>query len=147
MSKVFIEMLKDFSWLNTSSFHELIYSLAAQMVELEFSFIDLAYNDNGREIVLEGLDKKDIKDFVKITCNERLVMLGLDPIFNEQKENPLPWFNIMVAGDEHANFFEGRGTGYAKGMNTGSINFNKMEDLFSNLTNLESEKYAELDQE
>ena len=125
MIKVFKEMMKDFPWLNTISFSNLISDLAQDMVVLENKFIDLAYRneETGAEIELKGLTKEEIKGFVVCTANERLEQLGFKAIFPETK-NPIPWFNTMVAGEEHSNFFEERGTAYAKGMDSGKMDFN-----------------------
>ena len=146
MIKVYREMLKDFPWLNTDSMSDLVYTLAEEMVELEFKFIDLAYRSESldkHEVHFEGLTKQEIKDFVKVTANERLEQLGYRKLFTDVDKNPLPWFNLMVAGQEHANFFEGRGTSYAKGMDIGQLSFDDIE--FN--TDMDNEMYNELDKE
>lgn len=125
MIKVFRELMKDFPWMNTPSFTDLINTLAQDMVKLENKFIDLAYRNEvtGNDIELKGLTKEEIKGFVEVTANERLEQLGFKPIF-KTTTNPIPWFNMMVAGVEHSNFFEERGTAYAKGMDSSKMEFN-----------------------
>jgi ribonucleoside-diphosphate reductase beta chain len=158
MIKVFREIIHDFPWLWTESFKEEIYKLARKMVDLEFKFIELAYKgkQNGinefgipeyEQIELRGLPIQDIKDFVKLTCDDRLESLGLNKIYNVAK-NPLPWFNILVAGEEHSNFFEQRGTSYAKGtIDTSKINFDEDMDFNTNFSvedlSNEKQKYNE----
>ena len=163
MAKVFKEIIKDYPWLNTPDFSNLIYKLAEEMVELENKFIDLAYrsdrlipnvstntysnnavpisfnpyhcsNKMYEPITLEGLTKEEIKDFVKVTANERLVMLGFKKYFMDVDKNPIPWFNLMVAGEEHANFFEGRGTAYAKGLNVSQLSFDDIDNFNTDMT-------------
>lgn len=134
MIKVFNELTKDYPWLWTKSFRDELKTLARQMVELEFKFIDLAYRNeqDGSLIELRGLPKDDIKNFVRLTADQRLEQLGVEKVFNVDK-NPIPWFNILVAGDEHANFFEQRGTAYAKGMDTSKMDFTFDDTMELNL--------------
>lgn len=134
MIRVFNELTKDYPWLWTKSFRDELQKLAKQMVELEFKFIDLAYRNeqDGSLIDLRGLPKDDIKNFVRLTADQRLEQLGAEKIYNVDK-NPIPWFNILVAGDEHANFFEQRGTAYAKGMDTSKMDMTFDDTMDFNL--------------
>lgn len=134
MIRVFNELTKDYPWLWTKSFRDELKALARQMVELEFKFIDLAYRNeqDGSLIELRGLPKEDIKNFVRLTADQRLEQLGVEKVFNVDK-NPIPWFNILVAGDEHANFFEQRGTAYAKGMDTSKMDLTFDSDMDFNV--------------
>ena len=44
-------------------------------------------------------------------------------------KNPIPWFNEMISGREHSNFFERRGTAYAKGtIDTNQMSFEGFTD-------------------
>lgn len=152
MIRVFNEITKDYPWLWTKNFRDLLQALAKQMVELEFKFIDLAYRSDREkklstfeygiglatkqpvqyeEIQLRGLSKDEIKNFVRLTADQRLEQLGVEKIYHIDK-NPIPWFNILVAGDEHANFFEQRGTAYAKGMDTSKMDMT-FDDMDFNL--------------
>lgn len=134
MIRVFNELTKDYPWLWTKQFRSMLQDLAKQMVELEFKFIDLAYRNeqDGSLIELRGLPKDDIKNFVRLTADQRLEQLGVEKIYNVDK-NPIPWFNILVAGDEHANFFEQRGTAYAKGMDTSKMDLTFDSDMDFNV--------------
>ena len=91
-----------------------VHDMAAKMVALELNFVDLCYTDDeGNEVTIEGLEKADIKNFVRYTANRRLNQLGLAPLYSVDK-NPCLWFDMIINGLEHANFFELRATEYQK---------------------------------
>jgi ribonucleoside-diphosphate reductase beta chain len=52
-------------------------------------------------------------------ANRRLSQLGLEPIYDVQK-NPLTWLDSMLNAVEHMNFFEGRSTEYSKASTQGT---------------------------
>lgn len=122
MIKVFNTICQENPHVIDEVFKEKIYDLARKMVDLEFNFIDMAFrvfdnNDNGyaipdyRDIELDWITKQEVKDFVMYTANRRLMQLGFEPIFPVDK-NPFLWFDYLIAGIEHANFFEQRGADY-----------------------------------
>ena len=83
------------------------------MVELEDSFIDLAFGVNQ----MQKLAKEDVKKYIRFIADRRLSAMGMKAIFNEKK-NPLPWVDAML-GVTHTNFFENRVVDYAKGALSG----------------------------
>jgi ribonucleoside-diphosphate reductase beta chain len=85
------------------------------MVELEDSFIDLAFGINE----MEGLTKAEVKQYIRYITDRRLISLGLKGIM-KVKRNPLPWVEEMINAPTHTNFFENRATDYAKGAQSGS---------------------------
>lgn len=91
-----------------------IYSIAERMVELEDSFIDLAFGLNQGE----DLTSEDVKQYIRYIADRRLISLGLKGIF-KVKKNPLPWVEEMINAPTHTNFFENRATDYAKGALSG----------------------------
>lgn len=93
-----------------------IYSTAELMTEMEEDFIDYVF---GRESTLHGLNKSDLKQYIKYIVDRRLISMGMKGI-HKVKENPLLWVDEMVASQNHENFFEARATSYAKGALTGS---------------------------
>jgi ribonucleoside-diphosphate reductase beta chain len=129
MIRIFKEICQENPHVLDEQLREELYDLARKMVELEFNFIDLAFSQGVnvgvgrggevtstlpiREIELDWIKKEDVKKFVEYTANRRLLQLGLDPIF-ETKENPFLWFDFLVSGIEHTNFFEQRGAEYQK---------------------------------
>lgn len=92
-----------------------IYQAALDMVALEDKFIDLTFKQGG----IEGLDKDEVKQYIRYIADRRLLQLGLKTKF-KVKENPLPWLDWILNGVEHTNFFENRATEYSKGALTGS---------------------------
>ena len=71
--------------------------------------------------VLKDANKLDpeVKDYIRLIGNRRLVQLGLEPIYDVQK-NPLTWLDTMLNAVEHMNFFEGRATEYSKASTQGT---------------------------
>jgi len=107
MIQVFKTIIKDHPDIVNDEFKKSLYDIARKMVELEDSFIDLAFEMGD----IEGLDKSDVKLYIRYVADRRLVQLGLKPNFGVAA-NPLPWIDEMMAGVEHANFFEVRATAY-----------------------------------
>ena len=63
--------------------------------------------------------KPEVKDYIRFIGNRRLSQLGLEPIYDVQK-NPLTWLDTMLNAVEHMNFFEGRATEYSKASTKGN---------------------------
>lgn len=114
MIKIFHHICKENPHVMDDDFRNKLYDLAKKMVELEFNFIDLAFRkSDGTDLELDWIEKSEVKNFVEYTANRRLMQLGLEPIFATQK-NPFLWFDYLISGVEHANFFEQRGSDYQK---------------------------------
>ncbi|MDB4157542.1 ribonucleotide-diphosphate reductase subunit beta [Candidatus Pelagibacter sp.] len=79
------------------------------------AFIDLAFEMGP----MEGLTAQDVKLYIRFIANRRLSQLGLDPIYDVEK-NPLTWLDSMLNAVEHMNFFEGRSTEYSKASTQGT---------------------------
>lgn len=118
--KTFIEENPDI-W--TQKLREEITVCCRKIVAIEDNFIDLAFEMGG----VEGLEPKEVKDYIRYISDRRLQQLGLDPVFGFEK-NPLPWMDVMLNGAEHANFFENRATEYSKASTQGT-----WEDVFGEM--------------
>jgi len=92
-----------------------LYKACETVVVHEDAFIDLAFEMGG----VEGLEGDEVKNYIRFIGNRRLAQLGLNPIYDVEK-NPLPWMDEMLNGIEHMNFFEGRATEYTKAATTGT---------------------------
>jgi len=92
-----------------------LYEACRTIVEHEDAFIDLAFEMGP----MEGLTAKDVKDYIRFIANRRLVQLGLEAIYDVDK-NPLGWLDTMLNAVEHMNFFEGRATEYSKASTQGT---------------------------
>ena len=92
-----------------------LYRACDTVVTHEDAFIDLAFEMGG----VEGLEAEEVKQYIRFIGNRRLTQLGLNPIYDIEK-NPLPWMDEMLNGIEHMNFFEGRATEYTKAATAGT---------------------------
>ncbi|OYV66724.1 MAG: ribonucleotide-diphosphate reductase subunit beta, partial [Acidiphilium sp. 21-66-27] len=99
----------------TETLRQELYTCCATIVEHEDAFIDLAFEFGA----VEGLTGEEVKRYIRYIADRRLLQLGLDPLFNVDK-NPLPWLDEMLNAVEHANFFENRATEYSKASTVGS---------------------------
>lgn len=96
--------------------------ICLEIVEHEDAFVDLAFELGD----IRGLSKSEVKRYVRYIANIRLRQLNIDPVFELQEANPLPWLDTLLSGREHANFFEARATEYAKAATKGT-----WEDVFT----------------
>jgi ribonucleoside-diphosphate reductase beta chain len=122
MLRVFHQLIEEEGqYLNLEHMDSKLKEIAVKMVGLEDSFIDLVYAHGD----VEGLEKEEVKQYIRYIADIRLNQLGMPSIFGVNI-NPLPWVDIIVFGKEHTNFFENRATDYSKGAIQGS-----WEDAFA----------------
>jgi ribonucleotide reductase beta subunit family protein with ferritin-like domain len=118
MTQIFRGFCEEHPRVVTDDFKREIYTMLRQVVELEDSFIDLAYNGeigvDDLSIAMAGLQKEDVKLYIRHIADRRLLQLGLKPNF-EVKDNPLPWLDWVLNAPDHTNFFENRVTEYEVG--------------------------------
>jgi ribonucleoside-diphosphate reductase beta chain len=82
-------------------------------VQLEFDFIDKAFEMGS----VEGLNKNQLKNFIKARANEKMIELGYKAIYNDIDPNLLKqieWFGHLTSGKTQQDFFAGRVTNYSK---------------------------------
>jgi glutaredoxin 3 len=112
MARLFRLLCDEDSWIVTDNFKLRIYDMFREAVELEDNLIDLTFNLGGPK----ALTKVDLKQYIRFIADRRLTQLGLKPNWGIE-DNPLPWVDHIVSGDNQKNFFEGRVTDYNhKGM-------------------------------
>ena len=92
-----------------------LYVACETVLNHEDAFIDLAFEMGS----LEGLEAKEVKQYIRYIADRRLSQLGLQPVYRIEA-NPLPWMEEMLNGVEHANFFENRSTEYSKAATQGN---------------------------
>ena len=83
----------------------------SDLMPLIIEFVDYCYAAGSPE----GLERQQLVEFLAHQACRRARQAGL---FKEQEVpevSPLPWFDQMIGGTEHTNFFERRGTAYSKG--------------------------------
>jgi ribonucleoside-diphosphate reductase beta chain len=96
-------------------FERELYVSCDTVLTHEDAFIDLAFEMGG----IEGLEAREVKQYIRYIADRRLSQLGLQPVYRIEK-NPLPWMEEMLNGVEHTNFFENRATEYSKAATQGS---------------------------
>lgn len=120
---LFRTLVSEFPELLTDALKEEIYDAARLTVELEDNFISKAFEFGA----VEGIDSKDLKNFIRFRCNTKLGDLGLKKVWkNIDKEalERMSWFDVMSSGTAHSDFFASKPDSYAKG----NIDFSNIWD-------------------
>ena len=110
---LFRKLLEEQPELNTPTLRTKIVEACELSVKLEFDFIDKAFEMGD----IEGLNKEQLKNFIKARANEKMIELGYKAIYNDIDPNLLKqieWFGHLTSGKTHQDFFAGRVTSYAK---------------------------------
>jgi glutaredoxin 3 len=112
MTQLFREFLKEHPRVINDKFKKEVYDMYRNAVDLEDKVIDLAYELGP----IAGLEKEEVKNYIRYIADRRLIQLGLKPNWGI-KNNPLEWLDWIINGDSFKNFFEGTVTDYnADGM-------------------------------
>jgi ribonucleoside-diphosphate reductase beta chain len=115
MIRLFKEFIEENPQIWTPELKKELYEACRTIIHHEDAFIDLAFEMGP----MEGLTAKEVKDYIRFIGNRRLAQLGLEPIYEVDK-NPLTWLDTMLNAVEHMNFFEGRATEYSKASTQGN---------------------------
>jgi ribonucleoside-diphosphate reductase beta chain len=110
---LFRTLLEEQPELNTDELREKIIEACHLSVQLEFDFIDKAFEMGS----VEGLNKNQLKNFIKARANEKMIELGYKAIYNDIDPNLLKqieWFGHLTSGKSHTDFFSNRVTNYSK---------------------------------
>jgi ribonucleoside-diphosphate reductase beta chain len=110
---LFRTLMEENPHLATKEFEDQISIACDISVQLEFDFIDKAF-EMGE---VEGLNKDQLKNFIKERANQKLIELGYNPLYNDIDPNLLKqmeWFGHLTSGKTHQDFFAGRVTDYSK---------------------------------
>jgi ribonucleoside-diphosphate reductase beta chain len=108
--KLFHAFLAENPAIDRDRLNERITEACETVVRHEDAFIDLAFSLGD----VQGLSASDVKQYVRYIGDLRLKELGLPARYGVSR-NPLPWMDEVLGGVEFPNFFEARGTSYAKG--------------------------------
>jgi ribonucleoside-diphosphate reductase beta chain len=106
-------LLKECPELDTTEMRNRIIEACELSVQLEFDFIEKAFEMGN----VEGLNKDQLKAFIKARANEKMIELGYNAIYNDIDPNLLKqmeWFGHLTSGKTHQDFFAGRVTSYSK---------------------------------
>ena len=110
---LFRTLLEEQPELNTDELREKIIEACHLSVQLEFDFIDKAFEMGS----IDGLNKEQLKNFIKARANEKMIELGYKAIYNDIDPNLLKqieWFGHLTSGKSHTDFFSNRVTNYSK---------------------------------
>ena len=110
---LFRTLLEEQPELNNDETREKVVEACELSVQLEFDFIDKAFEMGD----IEGLTKEQLKNFIKARANEKMIELSYKPIYNDIDPNLLKqieWFGHLTSGKTHQDFFAGRVTSYSK---------------------------------
>jgi len=106
-------LLQEQPELNTDELRNKIIEACQLSVQLEFDFIDKAF-EMGE---VEGLNVDQLKNFIKSRANEKITELGYNAIYNDIEPSLLKqmeWFGHLTSGKTQQDFFAGRVTNYSK---------------------------------
>ena len=110
---LFRTLLSERPELNTDELRNKITEACHLSVQLEFNFIDKAFEMGA----VEGLNVDQLKNFIKARANEKMIELGYHAVYNDIDPNLLKqmeWFGHLTSGKTHQDFFAGRVTDYSK---------------------------------
>ena len=110
---LFRTLLDEMPELNTEELRNKVTEACHLSVQLEFDFIEKAF-EMGE---VEGLNRAQLQNFIKARANEKMVELGYNAVYNDIDPNLLKqmeWFGHLTSGKTHQDFFAGRVTDYAK---------------------------------
>jgi ribonucleoside-diphosphate reductase beta chain len=110
---LFRTLLNEQPELNTDGLRNKIIEACHLSVQLEFNFIDKAFEMG----TVEGLNIDQLKNFIKARANEKMNELGYQSPYNDINPNLLKqmeWFGHLTSGKTHQDFFAGRVTDYSK---------------------------------
>ena len=113
---LFRTLMEEHPELKTDKLIAEIREAATAAMELEFNFIDKVFEMGD----LENLTKEDLKNFIKHRINTKMGDLGLKPLIPSEDIDQgalktMLWFDAVIAGKQHTDFFANRVTNYSKG--------------------------------
>ena len=113
---LFRTLMEEHPKFKTKKLIKEIEEAAELAMKLEFDFIDKVFELGD----LENLTKDELKNFIKHRINTKMKDLGLDPIvpsadIDKGALKTMKWFDAVIAGKQHTDFFASRVTNYSKG--------------------------------
>jgi ribonucleoside-diphosphate reductase beta chain len=110
---LFRTLLEEQPELNTEELRNKVAEACQLSVQLEFDFIDKAFEMGD----VDGLNVNQLKNFIKARANEKMMELSYNAIYNDIDPGLLKqieWFGHLTSGKTHQDFFAGRVTSYSK---------------------------------
>jgi ribonucleoside-diphosphate reductase beta chain len=113
---LFRTFVSEYSHVWTDEMKKDIYDAARLTVSLEDDYIEQAFSGGP----IEGIDKDDLKQYIRFRANAKLVDLGLKKNWKNVDMAVVTkitsWFDPMVSGTQLTDFFSGRSTNYSRGV-------------------------------
>jgi ribonucleoside-diphosphate reductase beta chain len=113
--RIFHAWLAEHPEIDRTLLRERVQEIAREAVKHEDAFIDLVFADGD----MPGLTATELKRYIRHIANMRMRQLGYWDIFSSNEAENLDWVDALAFAQEHANFFEQRGTEYTKAASTG----------------------------
>lgn len=110
---LFNTLLKESPELNTTKMRDSVVEACNISVQLEFDFIDKAFEMGD----IEGIGKEELKNFIKARANDKMRELGYNPVYNDIDPallKKMEWFGHLTSGVEHQDFFSQKSSSYSK---------------------------------
>lgn len=109
---LFNQLLSEYPEINNSTLKDSIVEACKVSVDLEYAFIDKAFEMGD----LDNLNKNQLKNFIAARANEKMVELGYNPIYqiDEKLLSEMEWFGQITSGVEVQDFFSLRPSAYSK---------------------------------
>jgi ribonucleoside-diphosphate reductase beta chain len=110
---LFRTLMQESPELDTVEMRNNVIEACNLSVKLEFDFIDKAF-EMGE---IEGLNKDQLKNFIKARANDKMKELGYNPVYNDLDPallKQIEWFGHLTSGKTHQDFFANRVTDYSK---------------------------------
>ena len=110
---LFRTLMRESPELDTVEMRNNVIEACNLSVKLEFDFIDKAF-EMGE---IEGLNKDQLKNFIKARANDKMKELGYNPVYNDIDPallKQMEWFGHLTSGKTHQDFFANRVTDYSK---------------------------------
>ena len=113
---LFRQLMTEQPELKTDKLIAEIREAAQAALDLDFNFIDKIFEMGD----LENLTKDELKNFIKHRVNTKMGDLGLKPLIpssdiDQGALKTMLWFDAVIAGKQHTDFFANRVTNYSKG--------------------------------
>ncbi len=113
---LFRTMMEENPKMKTKKLQKEIAEAATLALKLEFDFIDKVFEMGD----LPNLGKEELKNFIKHRVNTKMGDLGLQPLVPSEEIDKgalktMKWFDAVIAGKQHTDFFANRVTNYSKG--------------------------------
>lgn len=125
---LFRQVIKEFPHLWTDDFKKTVYQAARDTVDIEDACIETIFALGD----LEGLAKNDLKNYIRFRADTKLQDLGLKRNWKnldmDSVKKVTSWFDPLLSGKEHADFFAQRPSAYSKGhVDWGKLDFSKIQ--------------------